>query len=73
MPSAHTLHYAIPLCFAPRMLRSGQHGWHYVCYRPMRYEATANAWHCPACGHSVSGGHVAARRLIAEEGLERAA
>ena len=42
MPSANTLHYAIPLCFAPRMLRNGQHGWHFTCYRPLRYEPPGN-------------------------------
>ena len=68
MPSAHTLQYAIPLCFAPRMQRNGQHGWHYVCYRPLRYEARGNLWHCAECGSSVSGGLIAARRSIPEEG-----
>jgi LSD1 subclass zinc finger protein len=50
MPSAHTLHYAIPLCFARRMVRDGQHGLHFTCYRPLRYDAGANLWRCAACG-----------------------
>jgi hypothetical protein len=70
MPSAYTLHYATPLCFARRMLRNGQHGWHFTCYRPLRYEAPGNLWHCIDCGSSVGGGLVAARRWMREEGLE---
>jgi hypothetical protein len=61
MPSAHTLRYAIPLCFAPRMERNGQHGWHFTCYRPLRYAAPDNLWRCFACGNSVSGGLVVER------------
>jgi hypothetical protein len=61
MPSEHTLRYAIPLCYAPRMERKGQHGWHFTCYRPLRYAAPDNLWRCFACGNSVSGGLVAAR------------
>jgi hypothetical protein len=61
MPSLHTLHYAIPLCFARRMMRYGQRGWHFTCYRPLRYDASTNLWHCPACESSASGGLVAAR------------
>jgi hypothetical protein len=64
MPSAHTLQYAIPLCFARRMVRNGQHGLHFTCYRPMRYDALANLWHCVACGHSVGTDHVLARRSL---------
>jgi hypothetical protein len=70
MPSAHNLYYAIPLCFAPRMLRNGQHGVHYVCYRPMRYEALGNVWSCADCGSSVSGYDIAARRSMSEEGVD---
>jgi hypothetical protein len=66
MPSANTLHYAIPLCFAPRMLRNGQHGWHFTCYRPLRYEAPVNLWHCVDCGSSVAGGLIASRRGMFE-------
>jgi hypothetical protein len=62
MPSAHTLHYAIPLCFARRMVRNGQHGWHFSCYRPLRYDLAANLWYCVACGNAISGELVAARR-----------
>jgi hypothetical protein len=62
MPSAHTLQYAIPLCFARRMVRNGQHGLHFTCYRPMRYDALANLWHCMTCGHSVGTDHVLARK-----------
>jgi hypothetical protein len=63
MPSAHTLHYAIPLCFARRMVRNGQHGLHFTCYRPLRYDALANLWCCMACGHSISADLVVARRV----------
>jgi hypothetical protein len=69
MPSVHTLHYAVPLCFAPRMVRKGQHGWHFTCYRPMRYDAPVNLWRCLACGRSVSGSLVAARDWMMGEGL----
>jgi hypothetical protein len=64
MPSAHTLHYAIPLCFARRMVRNGQHGLHFTCYRPMRYDALANLWRCVTCGHSACADHVLARRSL---------
>jgi hypothetical protein len=64
MPSAHTLHYAIPLCFARRMVRNGQHGLHFTCYRAMRYDALANLWRCVACGHSVGADHVLARKSL---------
>jgi hypothetical protein len=64
MPSAHTLQYAIPLCFARRMVRNGQHGLHFTCYRPMRYDALAHLWHCVACGHSVGTDRVLARRSL---------
>jgi hypothetical protein len=63
MPSAQTLHYAIPLCFSRRMVRRGQHGWHFTCYRPLRYEAPTNLWCCVACGSSISGGLIAARKV----------
>ena len=69
MPNAQTLQYAIPLCFAPRMQRNGQHGWHYVCYRPLRYEVPGNLWHCEDCGSSVSGHAVAVRRATFEQDL----
>lgn len=64
MPSAHTLQYAIPLCFARRMVRNGQHGLHFTCYRPMRYDALANLWRCVVCGHAVGTDHVLARRSL---------
>jgi hypothetical protein len=69
MPSAHTLHYAIPLCHARRMLRRGQHGRHFNCYQPLRYDVAANLWWCGACGSSISGPLVAARMVsLALEG-----
>jgi hypothetical protein len=61
MPTADTLHYAVPLCFAWRMVRYGQRGWHFTCYRPLRYDAPVNLWHCLACGASITGELVAAR------------
>jgi hypothetical protein len=62
MPSTHTLQYAIPLCFARRMVRNGQHGLHFTCYRPLTYDPLANLWHCVACGQSIGGELVVARR-----------
>ena len=50
MPSAYTIQYAIPLCFARRMVRNGPHGVHYTCFRPLRYRAPTNEWECGACG-----------------------
>ena len=68
MPSAQTLQYAIPLCFTSRMERNGQHGRHFTCYRPLRYEAGENLWRCLACDSSISGHLVAARgREVAEQ------
>jgi hypothetical protein len=61
MPSAHALYYAIPLCFARRMLRNGQHGVHFTCYRPLSYDTLENLWHCVTCGSSISGELVVAR------------
>jgi hypothetical protein len=61
MPSAYTLLYASPLCFARTMLRKGQHGRHFTCYRPLRYLAPSNEWHCGACGVLIAGEVVAAR------------
>jgi hypothetical protein len=79
MPSAYTLHYAIPLCFGRRMLRRGQHGVHFNCYQPLRYDVATNLWWCVACGSSIDGGLVAARRVpwhglhpAADPGLDRA-
>jgi hypothetical protein len=66
MPNEHTLQYATPLCFAPRMERNGQHGVHYTCYRPLRYQAPQNLWQCVDCGSSVEGALVAARRGLFE-------
>jgi hypothetical protein len=63
MPSAYTLHYATPLCFASRMIRNGQHGLHFTCYRPLRYDAPTNLWRCASCGTCVSGTLVAARQV----------
>jgi hypothetical protein len=62
MPSVNTLQYAIPLCFARRIVRNGQHGMHVTCYRPLHYDAAMNLWRCGECGSSVSGYLVAARR-----------
>jgi hypothetical protein len=64
MPSAHSLYYAVPLCFARRMLRDGQHGLHFTCYRQLSYDALENLWHCVTCGSSISGAVVAARRSL---------
>jgi hypothetical protein len=61
MPSADTLHYATPRCFARRMERHGQRGWHFTCYRPLRYDARANVWRCLACESSISVDLIVAR------------
>jgi hypothetical protein len=63
MPSAQTLQYAVPLCFRRRMVRRGQHGWHFTCYRPLHYDAPTNLWCCLACGSLVSGEHIVARTV----------
>jgi hypothetical protein len=64
MPSAYTLQYAIPLCYAWRMERNGQHGRHFTCYRPLRYDAPENLWHCLDCGARISGAVIASRGLL---------
>jgi hypothetical protein len=64
MPNAQTLQYAIPLCFAWRMVRRGQHGRHFTCYRPLRYDAPANMWRCETCGSCVAGELIAARSAL---------
>ena len=48
---------------AERMLRDGQHGLHFTCYRPLSYDALENLWHCVTCGHSISGEVVHARSV----------
>ena len=58
MPSAYTIHYAIPLCFARTMVRNGQHGVHFTCFRPLRYCAPTNEWQCGACGGLIAGENV---------------
>jgi hypothetical protein len=63
MPSAYTLHYANPLCFARTMVRNGQHGLHFTCYRPLRYYPWTNEWYCGACGGLIAGEEIAARRF----------
>jgi hypothetical protein len=45
------------------MARNGQHGVHFTCYRPMRYHAPLNEWHCEICGDCISGYLVAAREF----------
>ena len=44
MPSTYTIRYATPLCFARTMVRNGQHGVHFTCFRPLRYYAPTNEW-----------------------------
>jgi hypothetical protein len=63
MPSEYTIRYATPLCFHRTMVRNGQHGVHFTCFRPLRYRAPTNEWECGACGGLVGGGHVFARHL----------
>ena len=50
MPSTYTIRYATPLCFARTMVRNGQHGVHFTCFRPLRYYAPTNEWQCGGCG-----------------------
>ena len=63
MPSSQTFHYATPLCFARTMVRNGQHGVHYTCYRPLRYYPRTNEWYCGGCGGLIAGEAVAARQF----------
>jgi hypothetical protein len=64
MPSVYTIHYATPLCFARTMVRNGQHGVHYTCFRPLRYRAPTNEWECGACGGHFAAEHVVARLAL---------
>jgi hypothetical protein len=68
VPSALTLGYAIPLCMR-RLIDSPsgqrQHGVHVTCFKPMRYDASSNAWLCE-CGNIDAGELVAARRWLAD-------
>jgi hypothetical protein len=43
------------------MVRNGQHGLHFTCYRPLRYHAHTNQWYCGSCGGLTPGELVAAR------------
>jgi hypothetical protein len=45
------------------MVRNGQHGVHFTCYRPLRYSVPTNEWQCGACGGLIDGGLVFARRF----------
>ena len=45
------------------MVRNGQHGVHFTCFRPLRYRAPTNEWECGGCGGLVPGELVAARRF----------
>ena len=59
MPSVYTIQYATPLCFARRMVRNGQHGVHFTCFRPLRYCALTNEWQCGACDGLIAGEWIA--------------
>jgi rubredoxin len=48
------------------MRRTGQHGEHFTCYTPMRYDQLHNRWLCPFCGSQLTGGSAASRRIYAE-------
>ena len=63
MPSSYTIDYATPLCFARTMVRNGQHGVHFTCFRPLRYRSATNEWLCGACGKHIAGELVVARRF----------
>jgi hypothetical protein len=63
MPSTYTINYATPLCFNRTMVRNGQHGVHFTCFRPLRYCAPTNEWQCGACGGLIPGELIAARRF----------
>jgi hypothetical protein len=45
------------------MVRNGQHGVHFTCFRPLRYCAPTNEWQCGDCGGSVAGELVFARHV----------
>jgi hypothetical protein len=45
------------------MVRNGQHGLHFTCYRPLRYYPWTNEWYCGACGGLIAGEEIAARRF----------
>lgn len=60
MPTMLDMIEAVPRCTRRRMRRNGQHGVHFTCYLPMRYNAARGVWHCK-CGGSERGGSVAAR------------
>jgi hypothetical protein len=45
------------------MVRNGQHGLHFTCFRPLRYSASTNEWQCGGCGRLIAGELVFARRL----------
>ena len=70
MPSTYTIRYATPLCFARTMVRNGQHGVHFTCFRPLRYRAPTNEWECGGCGELVAGELVAVRRSTGERDHE---
>jgi hypothetical protein len=63
MPSADTIRYATPLCYARTMVRNGQHGVHFTCFRPLRYNAATNEWLCTTCGGLTAGELVVARQF----------
>lgn len=47
--------YAKPLCYERTMIRNGQHGIHFTCYRPLTYNAEYNTWSCDSCGKECAG------------------
>jgi hypothetical protein len=45
------------------MVRNGQHGVHFTCFRPLRYNAATNEWLCTTCGGLTAGELVVARQF----------
>jgi hypothetical protein len=62
MPSRTAMAWAVPRCRARRMIRSGQHGVHFTCLQPMRYDLWENEWVC-RCGAVQAGERVAWRNF----------
>jgi len=52
---------AIPCCDQRIIEKDGQHGIHYDCGKPMRYNAIQEIWLCLACGCSRSASQIAFR------------
>ena len=54
-PSRTVILAATPRCAARRMVRDGQHGRHFTCGTPLRWDHAHRLWRCtdPACTATV--------------------